>query len=176
MNIKLQSKRLQLIQSEYKHAPALFAFWKDPEVTRFMNIESCNHVEEVIELIDLLNLLAAEKKAIRYTIIVKDTNEIIGSCGFNDVDYDNARAEVGYDLGRNYWGKGYATEAVSTLMNYGFNELHLNRIEARVVPKNEPSITLLERLGFQYEGTLRQFEKINGDYTDVGIYSKLKNG
>ncbi|WP_338447984.1 GNAT family protein [Niallia oryzisoli] len=174
MKSQLQLERIKLVQSEREHAPALFKFWSDPMVTRYMNIETFTTVEEAITMIDLLNKFAAKKQANRYTIITMKNDEIIGSCGFNYFDYDNAKAEVGYDLGKEYWGRGFASEVVMTLLRYGFQELHLNRIEAKVAPKNERSIKLLERLGFSYEGLLRQSEKTKDGFIDVMLYSILK--
>jgi len=175
MNSELQSNRLQLIQSQILHAPTLFDYWTDPEVTKFMNMESLSTIADVIDMIDLFTQLATINQAIRYTILIKNTNEIIGSCGFNYVDFENGRAEIGYDLGKDYWGKGYASESVYALMNYWFHDLGLNRIEAKVEPKNNQSILLLEKSGFQFEGVLRQSERSKDGYIDVMMYSKLKN-
>ncbi len=174
MKSELLSERIKLVQSERKHAPALFAFWSDPEVTRYMNIETFTSVEEAITMIDLLNKLEAKKQANRYTIMMGKSEEIIGSCGFNYLDYDNEKAEVGYDLGKEYWGRGLASEVVTMMLKYGFQELHLNRIEAKVAPANVRSIRLLERLGFSYEGLLRQSEKTKEGFIDVRLYSMLK--
>ena len=174
MKTEILSGRIKLIQSERKHASALFTFWSDPEVSRYMNIESFASIEEAITMIDFLNKLAEKKQANRYTIMTGVKDEIIGSCGFNYIDYDNEKAEVGYDLGKAYWGRGFASEVVTILLRYGFLELQLNRIEAKVAPENERSIRLLERLGFFYEGLLRQSEKTKDGFMDVKLYSMLK--
>jgi [ribosomal protein S5]-alanine N-acetyltransferase len=174
MQSKLQSKRLILIQSDVSHASDLFAFWTDPKVSKFMNMEPITTVDEVIDRIDFTNQLAAMNQSIRYTIFLKESNQIIGSCGFNYIDFENERAEIGYDLGKEYWGHGFASEAVSALMSYWFHDLGLNRLEARVIPENLPSIRLLNGLGFHFEGILRQSEKSNGGFIDVMMYSRLK--
>ena len=174
MQSELKSKRLILIQSDVSHASDLFSFWTDPEVSKFMNMESFTTQEEVIDMIEFTNQLAAMNQSIRYTIFLKESNQMIGSCGFNYIDFENERAEIGYDLGKEYWGNGFAFEAVSALMSYWFHDLGLNRIEARVVPENLRSIRLLNNLGFHFEGILRQSEKSNGDFIDVMVYSRLK--
>src|SRR6476620_10743158 len=167
MQSELKSKRLILIQSDVSHASDLFAFWTDPEVSKFMNIEPISTVDEVIDMINFTNQLAILNQSIRYTIFLKESNQIIGSCAFNDIDFGNERAEIGYDLGREYWGNGFAFEAISALMNYWFHELGLNRLEARVIPENLPSIRLLNNIGFHFEGILRQSEKSNVCFIDV---------
>lgn len=175
MKPELQSKRLNLVQTENKHASALFVFWTDPVVTRYMNIDSFSTLDEVTQIITLSNQLAEINQAIRYTIFIRNTNTIIGSCGFNYMDFENGRAEIGYDLGQDYWGEGYGSEAVLTLIDYWFRILDMNRVEAKVDPENSQSIKLLEKLGFQFEGLLRQSERCREEYIDVRMYSKLKN-
>jgi [ribosomal protein S5]-alanine N-acetyltransferase len=174
MYSELQSDRLNLIQSDVSHASTLFGFWTNTDVTRYMNIEPLATIDDVIDMIDLTNHLAAINQSIRYTVFIKNTNQIIGSCGFNYIDFENERAEIGYDLGKEYWGNGYASEAVFVLMNYWFHDLGLNRLEARVVPENVQSIKLLNKLAFQFEGILRQSEKSKDGFIDVMIFSKLK--
>ncbi|WP_071394431.1 GNAT family N-acetyltransferase [Bacillus tuaregi] len=174
MKSQLQAGRIKLVQTERKHAPALFLFWSDPDVTRYMNIETFTNVDEAITMIDLLNKLAAKKQANRYTIMTGQNDTIVGSCGFNYFDYDNEKAEIGYDLGKEYWGKGFASEAVTILLQYGFQELNLNRIEAKVAPENARSKKLLEKLGFYYEGLLRESEKTKEGFIDAMLYSILQ--
>ena len=175
MKRELQSKRLNLIQTENKHAPSLFVFWTDPEVTRYMNIDSFSTLDEVREIVTLSNQLAEINQAIRYTIFIRNTNRIVGSCGFNYMDFENGRAEISYDLGKGYWGEGYGSEVVLTLIDYWFHGLGMNRVEAKVDPRNSQSIKLLETVGFQLEGLLRQSERCKQEYIDVKMYSKLKN-
>lgn len=73
---------------------------------------------------------------------------------------ENHRAEIAYDLGTRFWKRGYATEAVRALMEWGKESFELHRIEAKVDPRNSASIALLEKLGFSEEGLLRDYEKL----------------
>lgn len=114
---------------------SLFNIWSDPEVTKFMNINSFTEESQAVEMIKILNNLSLESKAIRYSIIELESNRIIGSCGYNSIDSSNAKAEIGYDISKDYWGKGYAPEAIQSLMDYAFNTLNFNRIEAKSNPK-----------------------------------------
>lgn len=125
------------------------------------------------DMIKLLNDLAQENKAIRFSILVQESNEIIGSCGYNSLDFDNLKAEIGYDIARSQWGKGYATEAIFSLLAHAFSTMKLNRIEAKVDPDNVNSIKLLQKLNFTYEGTLRAYERAGETFSDLNMYSKL---
>ncbi|GAE32185.1 GNAT family N-acetyltransferase [Halalkalibacter hemicellulosilyticus] len=173
MKTTLETERLQLRKMKTSDAPYLFNIWSDPTVTRYMNISDFESVEQATAMITHLNQLANEHQAIRYSIILQKTGDIIGSCGFNHFDFTNERAEIGYELGKHYWGQGYANEAISTIIDYGFKELALNRIEAKVELENESSVKLLKRLNFTYEGLLRQVEKYEGAFHDLALYSTL---
>ncbi|WP_340023031.1 GNAT family protein [Paenibacillus sp. FSL K6-1096] len=173
LQTELQTGRLVLKKMSTADAASLFSIWSDPEVTRFMNISSFSDESQAVEMIELLSSLAKENQAIRYSIIESKSGRIIGSCGYNMLDYDNARTEIGYDLGREFWGQGYASEAINALTKYAFNTLGFNRIEAKVEPANLNSIKVLQKLHFTLEGTLRQCERSKGTFIDLCMYSKL---
>ncbi|MEJ8547368.1 GNAT family N-acetyltransferase [Brevibacillus borstelensis] len=172
---KVTTDRLELKPMELADAPALFSFWSDPAVSKYMNIETFTDVAQAEQMISLLQGLSQEGKACRWTIALRQPFEIIGSCGFNYLDHENKRAEIGYDLGRPFWGSGYASEAIQALLDYGFQHLRLNRIEAKVEPENIPSIKLLKRLQFTEEGRLRQYEMSKGKLVDVIMFSLLES-
>jgi ribosomal-protein-alanine N-acetyltransferase len=172
---KVTTDRLELKPMELTDAPALFSFWSDPAVTKHMNIEAFTDVAQAEQMISLLQELSQEGKACRWTITLRQPFEIIGSCGFNYLDHENKRAEIGYDLGRFFWGSGYASEAIRAMLGFGFEQLGLNRIEAKVEPENVSSIKLLKRLQFTEEGRLREYEMSKGKLVDVIMFSLLKS-
>ncbi|WP_106768791.1 GNAT family N-acetyltransferase [Paenibacillus faecalis] len=174
MRTELYTERLHLRKMKVSDSSSLFKIWSDPDVTRFMDVECFTDEDQAIEMIQLLDGLAQDNKAIRFSIIEIESNEIIGSCGYNSLDFENAKAEIGYDIAKASWGRGYASEAISSLLDYAFSSLNLNRIEAKVEPENINSIKVLQKLNFTFEGTLRQYERINGKFTDFNMYSKLK--
>ena len=171
---ELNTKRLHLRRMEISDSQSLFKIWSDPHVTEFMNISSFIHEAQAKEMIELLEELAQAGKAVRFSMIERHSNEIIGTCGFNSIDFDNAKAEIGYDIAKAYWGMGFASEGIRALMDYAFGTLKLNRIEAKVEPANVNSIKVLQKLNFKFEGTLRQFEISKGNFIDVNMYSSLK--
>ncbi|MBE1553526.1 GNAT family N-acetyltransferase [Sporosarcina limicola] len=174
MITELHTERLYLRKMKESDSSSLFTIWSDPDVTKFMNISSFTDENQAKDMINLLNELSQDNKAARFTIIELESNEIIGSCGYNSLDFENAKAEIGYDIARAFWGRGYATEAIYSLLDYAFTSLELNRIEAKVEPENVNSIKLLRKLNFIFEGTLRQSERSKGKFIDLTIYSKLR--
>jgi ribosomal-protein-alanine N-acetyltransferase len=84
-------------------------------------------------------------------------------------------AETGYELHREYWRQGIMTEAMSVILTYGFTELGLHRIEADIDPRNTRSMSLLLKLGFTYEGNLRQRYFFRGQFEDEHYYGLLKD-
>lgn len=169
-----ETKRLILRKVTEADAASLFSVWSDPAVTRFMNIDTFTNVEQAEQMIHFLNQLADENRAVRYTLTEKKTDQVIGSCGFNSLDFENAKAEIGYDLGQPYWGNGYAGEAVLCLIDYAFHHLQLMRVEAKAEPENLSSIRVLQKTGFSFEGILRKSEKSKGTFIDLALYSRLK--
>ncbi|MCY9545574.1 GNAT family N-acetyltransferase [Lysinibacillus xylanilyticus] len=168
---QINTKRLYLRKMKMADAHSLFNIWSDPEVTKFMNITNFTHEEQVKEMIELFDELTEERKAIRFTIIEKESNEIIGSCGFNSFDVDNGTAEIGYDLAKAYWGKGYAPESISALIDFAFTTLNINRIEAKIEPGNINSIKVVEKLNFTFEGTFKEYEESKESSYDINVYS-----
>ncbi|MCA1292612.1 GNAT family N-acetyltransferase [Paenibacillus sp. alder61] len=171
----LESERLRLRRMEREDGPALHKFWSDPEVVRYMNIPPFASIEDTHQMIDLLNGLAESEDAMRWAIELKETGQVIGSCGFNTWELAGAfRGEIGYDLGQEFWGSGYMSETLRTVIRYGYETMGLNRIEALVDPRNEASRKLLAALGFQEEGLLREYQKTEEGFVDLIMYSLLK--
>jgi ribosomal-protein-alanine N-acetyltransferase len=98
---------------------------------------------------------------------------MIGRINMGAYNVRDARAELGYAFNRKYWGKGYATEAASAILQFGFETLKLHRVGATVLPNNFGSIRVLEKLGFQREGVRRQAYSLHGTYQDLLCYSIL---
>ena len=108
-------------------------------------------------------------------ITTEDHKELIGDIGIHFFDVDKFQAEIGYTLDKNHQGKGYATEALTAVINYLFYELNKRRIVASVDPRNTKSIALVERLGFRKEAHFRESRFINGEWVDELIFAILKD-
>lgn len=171
---ELTTRRLILRKINLDDAKSLFKYWSDNEVTKYLNMEPFVTMQQTFRMIKTLNGLFNRNEGIRWAIVRKEDNAIIGTCGFNNWIMKSSRGEVGYELGRIYWGNGYATESLKEMLRYGFEEIKLNRIEAFTVPEAHKSINLLKKLGFKKEGTLREYGYWNDKYHDENIYSLLK--
>ncbi|WP_082232842.1 GNAT family N-acetyltransferase [Halobacillus massiliensis] len=169
------TNRLYVRSMTVADSSSLYPIWSDPDVARFMNVHPFKNENEVKDMITYLNQLTEEYSAIRYSIIELNTQQIIGSCGYNSIDYVNAVTEIGYDLAKASWGRGYATEVASALIHYAFTSLQMNRVEAKVEPPNTNSIRVLQKLNFTYEGLLRQAQRSRGRFIDLNIYSRLRS-
>ena len=110
-----------------------------------------------------------------WAVVLKDSGKMIGTCGFTRFDYANNSAEIGYVLNPAYHGKGIATEAVSKVLEFGFERLCLNRIEGRYMIENTASRSVMEKCSMTFEGVRREGMLIKGKYRNIGVCSILKN-
>jgi ribosomal-protein-alanine N-acetyltransferase len=168
----------------------------DRLILRELTPEVYDHIHETmgnIELMDFLGLASAEDLAIEkekyskglathnrtfvhFQLIEKTSGRVIGGCGYHTWFPKHCRAEIGYDLKHeDDMRKGYMTEALRTVLDYGFKEMELHRVEALAAPDNEPSLKLLKKSGFVFEGTLREHYNVGGTMEDSVMYSLLKH-
>ncbi len=97
----------------------------------------------------------------------KELNKIIGFISLNNIIRGGfLSCFLGYRLDKDEINKGYMTEAIEKVIQYGFNELKLHRIEANIMPKNKRSLRVVEKLGFYHEGLAKKYLKINGEWED----------
>ncbi|MBB3072738.1 ribosomal-protein-alanine N-acetyltransferase [Paenibacillus baekrokdamisoli] len=107
-----------------------------------------------------------------FGIFLKETDKVVGRIALTGIArgfFQNAY--LGYYIDQEYNGKGYATAAVSLCLKIAFNEIGLHRVEAGVIPRNLPSIRVLEKAGFRHEGLAKTYLKINGTWEDHAIYA-----
>jgi RimJ/RimL family protein N-acetyltransferase len=116
-------------------------------------------------------------KSITFAIDYKNNRHksiqlLAGTISIKDIDYINQKANIGYWIGKQYQGKGIATECVKLIVNYTFYELDLQEITAYVFPENKPSIRVLEKNGFVKVGKVNEYHSISNRYRDSLIYIK----
>ncbi len=169
----IETSRLDLIEIEQVHLPDIFELLSDDNVTEYYNINTLIIEFEAQNFIDWFQLRFKDKLGVRWGIALKGEKKIIGTIGFNNFKKEH-RANIGYDLQYKYWNKGYMTESLNAVIEFGFNVLKVNRIEAEVMPGNIGSERVLEKLGFAKEGILRQWMYWNGNHHDMSMYSLLK--
>ncbi|MBU5437302.1 GNAT family N-acetyltransferase [Tissierella sp. MSJ-40] len=132
------------------------------------------HLEETREFIDHVILGSPSSKS--YIIVEKESDTPIGIISLINIDYKNRNAECIIDIGdKNYWGKGYGTEALKLLLDYAFLEMNLNRVSLRVFSFNKNAIKLYEKVGFKHEGNSRQSLFREGAWHDIIHMGILQN-
>ena len=114
------------------------------------------------------------KTAYAFGIEYKESGKIIGVMAIAQIDYKNKNAELGWWIGKKYWGKGIATEAIQLILNFAFKELKLRRVFAHVYSSNKSSAKLCERNGFKLEGTARKQTLLDRKWNDEYLFGLLK--
>jgi ribosomal-protein-alanine N-acetyltransferase len=170
----LESERLVLRQLTYDDVDFVFQHLSHPRVTEFL-LDEPPLVErsQAREIIDFFKEPESKTRN-RWGIVLKESNQLIGTCGFHKWDKRHFRAETGYDLSPDYWGRGIMAEALRVVIKNGFETMGLHRIDALVYVKNLRSVKLLDKLGFKREGILRDYFFLNGRFYDHYLMSLIK--
>jgi ribosomal-protein-alanine N-acetyltransferase len=117
---------------------------------------------------------AVRGRATNFAVRLLQPGSLIGSVGLRDIDPEHLQAELGFWIGREWWGKGYAREAASAVIQFGFDSLGLNRIYAHHMARNPAAGRVLLGAGMQREGLLRQRVRKWGVYEDVVLYAIVR--
>ncbi|MCA1064202.1 GNAT family protein [Rossellomorea sp. AcN35-11] len=170
----LETERFRLRQMEERDAPQVFDYFSKDEVTRYYDLEPFQDVKQAVEIIQRWDGRFQINEGIRWGIALKGTDEIIGSCGFHEWQKEHFKAELGFEVHPMYWRQGVMTEVLKPILQYGFEEMSLNRIEAFYDPENTSSQECLKKAGFTFEGILRKAAFEKGVFCDAAVCSLLK--
>lgn len=170
----LYTDRLILRKVTSNDVEAVFAYASDPEATRYVNWDRHRSIEDSKAFLEFALSKYESGGEPDWGIVYKGDHRFVGMCGFVGLEAEHARAELGYVLSREYWGRGLMPEAVRALIIFGFDRMNLNRIEARCISENAASARVMQKAGMTYEGTLRQREFIKGAHRDIEVYSILR--
>lgn len=170
----LTTNRLRLRQVRSEDSADIFSFKSDPLVTAPYCSEEYTDIEQANKWIRSLFDGYAKRQALMWMITLRDENRPIGDICLWNLDIESECGELGYELHRNYWKRGIASEAAEVVIRYGFTVMKLNRIEADPFKRNEPSSLLLERLGFKLEGNLRKRLLFRREFYDQLYYGLLR--
>ena len=170
----IETNRLILRKVTNEDANDMLKYLSDKEVVAPMGLAPFQTEKDVWDEINWYKTIYDEGTGIRWGITLKDSGKVIGSCGFLNMLPKHQRAEIGYELCQEYWGKGIASEALEAVVKYGFHHYQLERIEALIEPTNLRSQKLVEKQGFIREGLLRHYEFTCGKFDDLYMYSIIK--
>ena len=172
---EFRTARLVLRPLAAPDAGALLALFSDPEVMRYWSCAPWTGVKQAHDYIAGARKDLASGAMLRLGVELGATGDLIGQIALHHFDQQNRRCDVGYALSRAHWGRGYLGEAMTAMLEHGFEALELNRVEADVDPRNTASARLLERIGFAREGLLRERWIVAGEVCDTAFYGLLKS-
>lgn len=173
MSLKLETERLTMQPFNKEDSIRIKELANNKELATILGLPFPYELEHAEDWIAIQPEQIQKGLEYPLTIVNKKENEIIGTITLR-IDKNNNKGELGYWIGRDYWGNGFATEAVNRIIEFGFNQLDLNKIWASAISRNKASSIVLEKAGFQKEGRLKQNRLLQNEYEDVDVYGLLK--
>ncbi len=172
----IETERLILRRFEYTDDEAMLKYWVADEKIQSLYSEPVYSTKaEVKGLLDKYIGSYQREDYYRWAVIEKASGECIGQIAYFLVDSKNHFAEIEYCIGSAFQCKGYATEATKAVIAFGFNEINLHKVQICTKTINAPSKRVIEKCGFTYEGTLRDYFYMNGEYVGRHYFSILRN-
>jgi len=170
----LETERLTLRFLTADDAPAVYAIYSHADVVRYLSHPAWTSSTQAEDWIRRAGEWHREESALQLGVERRGDRALVGTCTFFNLHAESRRVEIGYVLGRPFWGQGYMSEALRALIRHGFESMDLHRIEADIDPRNHASARVLERLGFRLEGTMRERWIVSGTISDTGWYGLLR--
>lgn len=155
MNLILETNRLLLRPLELSDAEAMLEMDNNPNVHTYLWQSPTQDINETIKIIEMVQMQYVANKIGRFATILKETGEFIGWTGIKFVNdhIENGNTnfyDYGYRLNENFWNKGYATEASIAWLDYGFNQMNIDKMHAYTHAQNGASNHVLQKVGFQF--------------------------
>lgn len=169
----LETPRLILRRITMRDAKDIFAYSTDEEVARHVLWSAQTDISEARDYCRYMQRRYRMDEPSSWGIIEKASGRLVGTIGYMDFSLDNSCVEVGYSLAHWLWNGGYMTEALACVIDYTFEELGINRIEAQHEITNPASGRVMEKCGMTKEGVLRKRLYNKGKYVDVAMYAML---
>jgi RimJ/RimL family protein N-acetyltransferase len=170
----LTTERLVLREFEESDWRAVLAYQRDPHYLRFTPWRTRTDADVHSFIRMFLNWRQEmPRQKFQLAIILSEQGCLIGNAGIRISPSASWEAEIGYELDHRYWGHGYATEAAQALLSFGFQDLRLHRVFAHCIAENTASARVMQRLGMQFDGCLRENEWMKDRWWDTFVYSIL---
>jgi len=171
---RIETKRLILRKFELTDADDMYKNWaSDDKVTKFLTWPTHKDIEISRKVVEMWVKDYSEDNNYQWCIELKSIGEAIGSIGVVDYKENIEAVEIGYCIGSKYWGMGITTEALKALIEFFFEEVGVNRIEARHDPVNANSGKVMQKCGLKYEGTRIKADRNNSGICDVAMYGLI---
>lgn len=170
---ELQTERLLLRGMRASDSADMYDYARRPEVTEYLLWRPHSDVHYTRRYLEYLGGRYRIGAHYEWAVVHKETGRMIGTCGFARVETAHNCAELGYVLHPDFHGHGLMTEAAARVLQFGFNVLGLNRIEARYMVGNDASRRVMDRLGMLFEGIQRSAMLVKGRYRDIATCAIL---
>ena len=174
-DLLIHTRRLLLRPLQPGDVDTLFAIFSDPVVMRYWSTPPWTSSEPGRAMVAADDAAGPDDDHLRLGLVRRDDDTLIGTCTLFGRSRQSRRAEIGYALAHRAWGQGLMHEALSALLDHGFEHWHLNRVEADIDPRNQASARALERLGFRREGLLRERWIVGDEVSDTAFYGLLRS-
>lgn len=174
---RIETDRLILRRYKIEDADAMYKNWaSDSEVTKFLTWQPHSSVEVSRGIIENWLKEYSDEKYYQWAIVLKaNGNEPIGDISVVHMNEDISMVHIGYCLGRAWWRRGIMSEALKAVMDFMFDTVEVNRVEARHDPRNPNSGKVMQKCGMKYEGTLRSADRNNQGICDACYYALLRS-
>jgi ribosomal-protein-alanine N-acetyltransferase len=172
---RIETARLLLRPLELSDAEAIYAYAKEPEVTKHLMWDRHRSIEDTYRFLQQAIGWRQQAASAGWGIVVKDSQSLIGTIGLHNYEEQNKCIEMGYVISQDYWNQGLMTEAVRAVIDKTFSTTPINRIQAHHYFANVPSGRVMEKAGMQYEGTFRKRVFIKGEFRDIKMYAILRS-
>jgi ribosomal-protein-alanine N-acetyltransferase len=175
--MEIKTTRLILTETDWIHVENIHRLHSFPEVDEFNTIGIPKDIDETKEIIrpSIEDKKNNVRKQISWVIFLKSANEFIGAAGMHLSADKFKLGEIYYKLLPLHWGQGYATEIAQSLIKFGFERMHLHKVEAGVQTENIKSIRVLEKVGMTREGLRRKILPIRGEWKDNYHYAIVQD-
>lgn len=171
---RLPGPRVVLRPMTDEDAPALLPIYGDPEVRRMGYAPPMASLDDALAVVADTRRLAEARTIFHWGLALAESDVVVGHCTLFHVELRYGRAEVGYSLRRDLWGRGLITEGLGVLLRFAFEVLALRRVEADVDPRNLGSLRVLEKHGFVREGFARERWELEGEIQDAVLLGLLR--
>lgn len=171
---QVNTDRIVLRRMRASDVDDIYAYASDPDVARYTSWAPHTSPDETRQFVRRVLDAYLEKRVANWGIELVSERKLIGTGGYGSWDLQNSTAEIGYVIGKPYWGQGLMTEAVGAMVDFGFRRMSLNRIVIRMDPRNVGSWRVAEKCGCRFEGIARQVVYTKGSFDDLMVWAILR--
>ena len=166
----IYTDRLILRMVKRQDANDLFELCKRPETSKYSLWHPHQTIEDTKTLINYQISRYRKRECTFFAVEHKASGRVIGTCSYVTIEDNFKVVEIGYSILNDLWGQGYGTEVADGLTGFAFDRIKAQRVYARVLPENVASAYVLQKIGFEYEGTLKKGYYFEGKVSDVDVY------